>query len=147
MSQQDWSGVIHPDQTVLQPVIWTCQNPQCKPPGRHSFDFQSDYAVCPKCKAEGYPLVQKVTLIHFLLPQIDGPIAGQYSRYCLPCDPKRDNMATQTNGEAATDQPQLVNCPGCLNAMQKAMAELGGKILGPSGRPLDLQTQTPIALE
>lgn len=146
MSQQDWSGVIHPDQTTKQPVIFTCHNPQCAPKGRSDFPFESDYPICPKCKADGYPLVQKVTLIHFLLPQIDGPIAGQFKRYCLPCDPAREDLATQTNGESATDHPQLVNCPGCLTAMQAAVAELGGKILGPTGQPLDLSTQTPVQL-
>lgn len=147
MSQQDWSGVIHPDQTTKQPVIWTCHNPDCAPKDRTDFPFESDYPICPKCKADGYPIVQKVTLIHFLLPTVNGPIVGQYRRYCLPCDPTRDNTATATNGEAATDHPHLVNCPGCLREMQRAMAELGGKILDPSGRPLDLQSQTPVALE
>ena len=116
--------VDHPDQTTKQPVVWFCLNPECGSVGPGFFEFQSDYPICPKCKSEGAPTVQKRVLIHFLAPDPKGPIVGHAMRFKMACDPKRVDLATLTNGEAASGAIQAVNCPGCLKAVGKAIKEL-----------------------
>ena len=106
--------VLHPDQTTKQPVYWACLNPQCKPPLESYFSFESDYPICPKCKSEGAPTVQKRVLIHFLVPDPMGNVKGQFGRFRMGCDKGRYELATTTNGEAATADVACVNCPGCL---------------------------------
>ncbi len=106
--------ILHPDQTNKQPVVWMCQNADCTGPLRRSFDFISDYPICPKCGADGDPTVQKRVLIHLLVRDPKGPIAGERgSRWRLACDGTREHLATHTNGEAATGDPTQINCPGC----------------------------------
>lgn len=121
--------VLHPDQTIKQPVVWRCSNPYCIPVGQMWFDFESDYAICPKCTSEGYPNVSKRSLIHLMLRDPKGPIKGVYSRYRLACDASREQLATPTNGEAATDHFEAANCPGCLMAVgNKLIADQGTNI-------------------
>jgi len=107
----------HPDQTTKQPVFWFCLNEDCNTVGPGFFEFESDYPVCPKCGSEGEPTVQKRVLIHFLQFDPKGPIRGYMKRFRMSCDPKRVDLATLTNGEAATGEIQAVNCPGCLKAL------------------------------
>jgi len=107
-----------PDQTIKQPVVWFCLNDECQNPLQPGFfEFESDYPKCPKCTAEGEPIVHKRSLIHFLQPDVKGPIRGQRMRFKMACDPKRDELATLTNGEAASGAIEAVNCPGCLKAL------------------------------
>lgn len=107
--------VQHPDQTNKQPVIWRCPNPMCAEQSTDSwYEFTSDYPECPKCGLTA-PAVSKRALIHFLAMDMQGPIVGQMGlRYVLACSPTRVVLATFTNGEAATNYPSQVNCPGCL---------------------------------
>jgi len=54
-------------------------------------------------------------LTHLLIPTPDGPINGTGGlRYRIGCDAKRAYLATLTNLEAATDNPKIANCEGCL---------------------------------
>lgn len=121
-------AILHPDQTTKQPVVWRCSNPECS---EHKFlpipfDFQSEYPICPKCKSEGLPNVTKRALTHLLLKNPKGKIEGQHGRYSMACDHKRDYLATHTNGEAATDQLAVVNCPGCLRAVINQQVPIQG---------------------
>lgn len=55
------------------------------------------------------------TLTHFLTRDPMGPIKGMGGlRYKLACDGQRAYLATNTNNEAATDQPDVVTCPQCV---------------------------------
>lgn len=122
-------GIAHPDQTTKQPVIWRCPNPECRESNlANYYEFESDYPECPKCKL-GPPAVRKRVLIHILVRDPKGPIAGQYGlRYRLACDPKRWQLATPTNGEAATGDIAAANCPGCLAAVGNALKSQGEPI-------------------
>ena len=109
------SGLTHVDQTTKQPVVFRCPNPACKELGKF-FDFISSYPECPKCGL-GPPGVQKRVLIHFLYPDPTGPVIGYMGLSSrMACDPPREVLATHTNGEAATDTPGEVNCPGCMKS-------------------------------
>lgn len=112
--------IIHPDQTTKQPVVWRCPNPECRDSSLDRyFDFESDQPKCPKCSA-GPPVVSKRALIHLLVRDPQGKIVGEYQRrYKLACDASRSFIATQTNGEAGTDQVAAANCPGCLAEAHK----------------------------
>src|SRR5690606_39632828 len=69
-------GIAHPDQTTKQPVIWRCPNPECRESNlANYYEFESDYPECPKCKL-GPPSVRKRVLIHVLVRDPKGPIAG-----------------------------------------------------------------------
>lgn len=107
----------HPDQTTKQPVVWFCLNGQCQTTGPGFFEFESDYPICPKCGCQGEPTIQKRVLIHYLMPDPKGPIKGSMLRFKMACDPKRVDLATLTNGEAASGAIEAVNCPGCLKAV------------------------------
>lgn len=109
------TGVWHPSQTHRQPVVWRCPNPDCLENATDTwFDFESDYPTCPKCGLEP-PAIQKRVLIHLLVADTKGPIMGsQGLRYHMACHPQRVILATATNGEAASNDPAQVNCPGCL---------------------------------
>ena len=107
----------HPDRTQSQPMVWQCSNVGCSEvKGVFGFDFISDQPKCPKCGAgqTDSPGVVLRSLIHLLVPDKNGPISGQYSRWRMLCSPKRDTLATPTNYEAATDNIFAVNCEGCL---------------------------------
>ena len=65
-------------------------------------------------------MIGLLTLTHFLVRDTGGPILGTGGlRYRLACDSNRDYLATLTNNEAATGDADLVNCPGCLAAMEQ----------------------------
>lgn len=106
--------ILHPDQTTKQPVFWACLNPDCKPALQDYLTFESDQPKCPKCTSEGLPYVHKRVLIHFLVTDKMGHIVGEKRRYRMACDKGRFELATATNGEAATAVVAQVNCPGCL---------------------------------
>jgi hypothetical protein len=119
--------ISEPDQTTKQPIWWFCTNLECKPkikPGL--FEFESDYPKCPKCGAEGEPMVQKRTLVHYLQRNVKGPIKGLQHRFVLCCDETRTVLATTTNGEAATGVLEFVNCPGCLKAVGRELRQPEG---------------------
>lgn len=113
-----------PDQTTKQPVVWFCLNESCNTVGPGFFEFESDYPVCTKCGAKGEPTVQKRVLIHYLKVDPKGPIVGMQHRFSMACDFKRVDLATLTNGEAASGEIKAVNCPGCLKAMGKEFRSL-----------------------
>ena len=120
------------DRTENQPLDWICQNPDCREkPTDKFFQFRSDQPRCPKCTLFGPPAVQLVALVHLLVPDPQGPILGQYRRYHLACDPKREHIATVTNKEAGSDNLGAVNCPGCQAAAKKL------RVKKPLGEPID----------
>ncbi len=129
-------AIIHPDQTTKQPVVWMCQNPLCRPTGAF-FEFESDEPKCPKCKSYGMPTVQKRVLIHFVYLDNKGPIPGQHCGVRLACDKRRDYLATFTNGEAASGDPGVCNCPGCLKIIASKKAKK-------QGRPVTAQNFTGV---
>ncbi len=55
-------GVDFPHQTTLQPVVWLCNNDECREgkPGLSGavpkFAFEADHPTCPKCGAESMSL-------------------------------------------------------------------------------------------
>lgn len=122
-------------QTTKQPVVWFCANPDCRPdPNKfptRSLMFESDYPECPKC-GNGPPCVHKRSLIHLLVPARGGLLTGDLGRrYMMACDSKRDFIATRTNGESASGDPNAVNCPGCLAHLKKhimTILENGGLV-------------------
>lgn len=107
------------EQTTKQPVRFRCMNEPCKTStGRRDwFIFVGDEPICPKCKG-GWPMVDKLSLIHFLIPNpkghINGNNDGMLVRYSMCCDVRRYDLATLNNGEAATGDVNCVNCLGCL---------------------------------
>lgn len=113
------TGLRHTTQTNKQPVVMRCPNPQCFDKGKRWFDFVSDYPECPKCGL-GPPAVQKRGLVHILIQSRKGPIAGDMGlRYYVLCSPRRDTLATLTNGEAMTGDPYAANCPGCIKKFNR----------------------------
>ncbi len=126
------SESIPVDRTENQPLDWICQNPDCREkPTDRFFQFRSDQPRCPKCTSFGPPAVQLVALVHLLVPDPQGPIAGQYRRYYIACDPKREHIATVTNKEAGSDNLGAVNCPGCQLVAEKL------RVKEPLGHPID----------
>lgn len=114
------------DRTQKQPVTGYCRNPECwrdsEAPQNGRFEFTVEHApvVCPKCGADRSPLVGILALTHALIRDKDGKIRGKGGlRYRLACEATRTVLATPTNNEAATDNPEFVNCPGCLAELQK----------------------------
>lgn len=64
-------------------------------------------------------MVGLLVLTHLLIRDPNGPIKGHLGRFKLACNTKRAYLATITNLEAATGDPSIANCPGCLAAAQK----------------------------
>lgn len=122
--------LIENGQTTKQPVVFCCQNPDCKENkfAIKLFEFESEYPECPKCGSTA-PTVYKRTLIHLLVKDRMGPIRGQYGRWKLACDAKREILATPDNGESATDQLPSVNCPGCLEAVTRGLMATPGAVV------------------
>ncbi len=128
------SIVVPQDRTINQPVTAFCRNPQCREVSDQEFRFCVEHAhvACPKCGANQEPFVGVLTLTHQLVPHPKGPIIGYTGRrYKLACDDRRAYLATTTNNEAATDQPGVVNCPGCRAAIEKL------RIVDPTGIPIE----------
>lgn len=128
------SGIEIPrDRTTRQPARGYCLNPECledSAAGRFEFDVQDDRFACPKCGARDTPMVGLLVLTHLLIRDPEGPIRGAMGRFKLACHHSRAYLATLTNLEAATGDPRIANCPGCLAAARK----LGIKI--PQGMEL-----------
>ena len=128
--------IIPNDRTDKQPVRAFCRNPEClESSDKRWFEFSPEHAhvACPKCGATEAPMIGMLSLVHFLHRNPEGKIVGVGGlRYQLACDEKRAHLATRTNDEAATDQLQAVNCPGCL----KAAAEK--KLKDKQGMSIDL---------
>jgi hypothetical protein len=123
--------MIPADRTNKQPLQFRCNNQECGKDGQ-PFEFTSTRDRCPKCKAEGYPYIQLLVLIHYLIPDDKGKISGYRGRrYRMACDPTRDYLATKTNEEAATSELAATTCPGCL----KEANRLKG-LVKPSGEKL-----------
>lgn len=56
-----------------------------------------------------------LVLTHLLIRDIRGPIHGDMGlSYRLACHASRAYLATVSNLEAATGDPQFCTCPGCL---------------------------------
>jgi len=131
------SGIIIPsDRTTKQQSRGYCMNPECLESSedkRFEFDVDNDKFACPKCSQNTPPGVGLLVLTHLLIADPKGPIMGKLQRFSLACNQKRAYLATITNLEAATGDPMIANCPGCL-------AEAGRrKIKEPQGHPVTPQ--------
>lgn len=117
------AGVKVPnDRTTKQPVKAFCRNPACREKSGELFTFyvRNDRFCCPKCKADRSPIVGLWSLTHLLLPHPLGPIRGNGGkRFVIACDNKRAYLATATNQESATGDPEVANCPGCLECAKQ----------------------------
>jgi hypothetical protein len=115
--------IIPGDRSQKQPVRAFCLNVQClEASDRKRFEFDVEHAdvACPKCGATESPMIGMMTLIHLLVKNPKGPIVGKGGiRYSMGCEAERPYLATLTNDEAATDQPEAANCPGCLKVAQE----------------------------
>lgn len=124
---------IPKDRSRSQPIRAWCANPLCaeRADKRLEWNVTGDLVQCPKCKASRSPYVGIYVLIHLLVPADDGPIAGSGGRrWAIACDPTRAHLATGTNQEAATDDPEAANCPGCLRvAEDRGIASPSGILL------------------
>ncbi len=120
---------IPKDRTTKQPVYCYCRNPLCLVNSQMDrFIFQHEHGLveCPKCGATEAPYVGVLVLTHFMAVMPRGPIRGNGGiGYKITCDPTRPYLATATNEEAATDQPEVVTCPGCLAAMAAEKVDPG----------------------
>lgn len=131
------------DRTLNQPSTAFCRNPACREVSNQEFHFrvENDLFACPKCGADRSPMVGLLVLTHLLIPDAMGPVRGKGNRgYKIACDNKRAYLATVTNQEAATDNPKVANCPGCLEQVSKqGIKENTGKklILKPDSAPAD----------
>lgn len=106
------------DRTIKQPAAGFCRNPECREKSDEEFQFvvEHDHFACPKCGANSLPMVGVLVLTHLMIRNEAGPIVGHGGlRWALGCDQVRAYLATTTNQEAATDNPKLANCPGCLD--------------------------------
>lgn len=114
-------GRVPRDRTIKQPAEGFCRNPECAVDGQqYRFRVEHDHFACPKCGADTPPMVDVLVLTHFLHRHDRGPIRGKGGlRFVIACDDKRAYLATATNKEAATDNIDLVSCPGCLENAAK----------------------------
>lgn len=76
-------------------------------------DFEDDRPLgevrCPRC-SRGVPGVAPRVNVHFIYPDLHGPIVGLHSlRYRIACMPDLPHP----NGRPATDMPHLVTCSKC----------------------------------
>lgn len=120
--------VIPDDRTIKQPVVARCLNLACAEKGRN-FEFATEGDVkCPKCGETEGPMIQLLCLVHFMVRDKMGPIEGvNGSHWRIACDHKRSLIATETNLEAASDQLDSVNCPGCRKiAKEQKLAPVQG---------------------
>lgn len=121
--------IIPGDRSQKQPAKGFCRNVQClESSGAKRFEFvvnaDHDEVACPKCGATESPMIGLLTLIHFLHRNPKGKIVGAGGlRWQLACDEPRAYLATMSNDEAASDQLQVVNCPGCLKAAAEKKLE------------------------
>lgn len=116
------SGISVPkDRTNDAPAEGYCRNPACRNEDDTEFHFEvvDDKFKCPKCGGYKKPMVGLLVLVHLLIPDDAGPIVGKNGRYRLGCNEKRDHLATPSNLEAATGDPEVANCPICLEAAKQ----------------------------
>lgn len=124
---------IPADRTRKQPLLAYCRNPacwqndeKCAPLMRFEFALETGNVECPRCRANEPPMVGILVLTHLLIKDPRGPILGAEGwRYRMGCDAQRAYLATMTNQEAASGDPHVVNCPGCLKTPE-AQAVLEG---------------------
>ena len=112
-------GILIPrDRTTRQQARGYCLNPECREDSdqyRFEFDVEHDKFCCPKCGNDRPPGVGLLVLTHLLIRDRKGPIHGDMGQsYRLACHKDRAYLATVSNLEAATGDPQFCNCPGCL---------------------------------
>lgn len=110
------------DRTNKQRARGFCRNPECqeKKGELFTFDVENDGFDCPKCGADQPPMVGLFTLVHLLIRDPDGPIPGVGGiRYRSACEAHRDYLATPTNDEAFSADPDGINCPGCIAEADK----------------------------
>jgi hypothetical protein len=121
---------IPKDRTTQQRPRAYCMNPQCRDVSDEEFHFnvENDHFACPKCGNNQPPGVGLLVLTHLLVPDRKGPIVGENgSRWRLGCEQKRAYLATVTNLEAATGDPAVANCTGCLaEAARLGITQAGG---------------------
>ena len=123
--------LIPEDRTLKTPSRGFCRNPECQEPGTSRFEFTVEHAEieCPKCKANRSPMIGLLSLTHLLVLDPQGMVEGELGkRYKIACDTTRAYLATLTNAEAATDNIDVYNCPGCAqyiqnNLNQKTLAQ------------------------
>lgn len=118
------TGIVIPsDRTTAQQPMGYCLNPACRERSEDSrFEFAVDHDrfCCPKCGSHDAPGVGLLVLTHLLIRDPHGPIKGELGRFKVACDTRRAYLATFTNLEAATADPSIANCPGCLAAAEKS---------------------------
>lgn len=122
------TGILIPhDRTTQQQPRGYCLNPECledSTDSRFEFNVDHDQFCCPKCGGRDSPMVGLLVLTHLLIRDQRGPIKGQMGRFKLACNQRRAYLATFTNLEAATSDPRIANCPGCLDVARKAGIEV-----------------------
>ena len=70
---------------------------------------------CPKC-GHGPPAVIALTPVHYLVPDLNGPIAGLLGRFHVACEPQRPHLALPgvRPRYSASGEPSAVTCYKCL---------------------------------
>lgn len=113
--------MIPEDRTIKQPSKGFCRNPECRTEhGEFQFEVVHEAFECPKCGANRQPMVGMLVMTHLILPKKGGPIRGVGGlQFYIACDDTRAYMATTSNLEAASDNPAMVNCPACVDAVKK----------------------------
>ncbi len=88
---------------------------------KYRFEVHHARVECPKCGANQAPMIGLLVLTHLMIRDEKGPILCKKGRYRLACNGNKDrkHLATRTNLEAATDQYEVANCPGCLAEAEK----------------------------
>ena len=137
-------GITIPrDRTTRQPARGFCFNPECLEDSdndRFEFDVEHDKFCCPKCGNNRPPGVGLLVLTHLLIRDNKGPIHGDMGlSYRLACHKDRAYLATVTNMEAATGDPEFCNCAGCLKVAEEM------KLTMPQGIALTPKQGNPIA--
>lgn len=134
-------GIAVPqDRTLKQPVKGFCRNPRCQEKSNQEFQFkvENDLFACPKCGADRPPTVGVLVLTHLIIPQKNGPIIGKGgTQHRLACDDTRAYLATATNLEAASDNPNVANCPDCIKEADRLnlRSATGRRLLYPQSPP------------
>ena len=119
------AGVTMPyDRSTKHPARGFCRNPDCQEKDQREelFTFPIEHAdvACPKCGATLAPMVGVYVLTHLLIPVKGGPLRGAGGlSFALACDDHRSYLATVSNLEAASGDPNVVNCPICLENARK----------------------------
>ena len=118
------AGIAVPrDRTIKQQARGYCLNPECRENSndeRFEFPVDHDHYACPKCGNDKPPYVGLLVLTHLIIPDKQGRIVGEMNRqYRFACDERRAHLATATNLEAVTGDPQYATCLGCLAEIER----------------------------